>query len=643
MAKHKAHTPRWIILLIDVIICIIALATAYFLLFNITETSSRPFSLLTMMLIIIPVQALTFVIFKTYSNLIRYTSLKDAERIFMVISTATLFILILNIVWNRIHPKQSEHIIPYTLIFLDYLLCAVMLIGSRMVYKSLYYAISNSTIPKENTLILGNEQFATAVKRAIDKDTISSIHVVAFVDPTGMQSGQKIEGIKIYSLDKFESLLNKQNIGRVILAQTDFNVEQKNTIVDTCLNHKINVQSIPDINSWLNGELTTRQIRNIRIEELLEREPIKLNIDRIHSYTRGKVVLVTGAAGSIGSEMVRQLSKFGPKLIVLFDQAESPLYNLELELHEKLGFFDFQTVIGSMCNEYRVRKLFSVFHPEVVFHAAAYKHVPMMEENPTEAISNNIRGTKIMADLAVEYGVKKFVMVSSDKAVNPTNVMGASKRIAEIYTQTLNKVSNTKFITTRFGNVLGSNGSVIPRFKMQIDQGGPITITHPEITRFFMTIPEACQLVLEAGSIGEGGEIMVFDMGKSVKIVDLAKKMVELSGLEIGKDIQIRYTGLRPGEKLFEELLNSKENCMETHHPKILIAKVRSYEPHEIFKKIDELLAELPKHNNFTLVGKMKEIIPEFISQNSMYEGLDKQNQYNKSDEHKELQNTQTA
>lgn len=627
MTKHIGHTPRWIVFLIDILICFVSISVAYLIKFDFKLGTDEFYDLRIIAPMVLFIRGLAFIAFRTYAGLIRYTSTKDAERIFVVVSTSSVLLIIVNLIT---YAQNKQFILPNSIILIDYLFTLSAMIGSRIMYKSLFYAVTNTKVNKENIIIIGTEQFAAAVKRAIDKDTISNLHVVAFIDPSNQQEGQKIEGIEIYSTFKIDYLLEKHNISKVIIAQKNFDAQKKAKIIDKCLSMKVNVQTIPDANAWLNGELSLKQIKDIKIEELLEREPIVLDKERIHSYVKGKTVLVTGAAGSIGSEMVRQICKFQPHLIVLFDQAETPLYDIELELKEDLGFFDFEVVIGSITNEYRVRKLFDVYHPNVVFHAAAYKHVPMMEGNPTEAIFNNINGTKTIADISVEYEVEKFVMISTDKAVNPTNIMGASKRIAEIYTQTLNKSVKTNFITTRFGNVLGSNGSVIPRFKKQIENGGPVTITHPEVTRFFMTIPEACQLVLEAGAMGQGGEIFIFDMGESVKIIDLALKMIKLSGLEVGKDIQINYTGLRPGEKLYEELLNNKENTSATYHPKIMIAKVRDYDAKVVFGMIDDLIKDLPNHNNFSLVSKMKDIVPEFISKNSVFEGVDKQKKFSK-------------
>jgi FlaA1/EpsC-like NDP-sugar epimerase len=385
----------------------------------------------------------------------------------------------------------------------------------------------------------------------------------------------------------------------------------------------VRVLNVPPASRWINGELSFNQIKSIKIEDLLEREPIKLDEEIIKAQIENKIILITGAAGSIGSELARQCSKYHPKKLFLLDQAETPLHELDLEFNDLLIKPKYEVVIADVRQIDRMRKVFNTFKPDIVFHAAAYKHVPMMENNPSESILTNILGTKIVADLSVEFNVEKFVFVSTDKAVNPTSVMGASKRIAEIYIQSLGKTASTKFITTRFGNVLGSNGSVIPRFKKQIDQGGPITITHPDISRYFMTIPEASQLVLEASSMGKGGEIFVFDMGGSVKIVDLARKMILLLGLKEGKDISIVYTGLRPGEKLYEELLANTENTLPTHHNQILIGKVREYAYSQVKKIIEELIQSFDTQNNELIVQRMKDLVPEFISNNSVFQKLD--------------------
>lgn len=625
MINPPKHTPRWIVFLIDLVICLFSITFSFFVRFEFSISEEYRILLKSVIPLVLFIRAVHFLSFRTFAGLIRYTGTKDAERIFVVTSVSTFVLFVINFINFFI---SSRFIIPNSILLIDYFLTIILMVGSRLFYKTLYYTIRNSDLNSEKILIVGVEQFAAAVKRAIDKESLTGIQIVGFIDPYSQQEGNKIENIEIYNIGKIEYLIQKHDVTKVILATKNIDPNRKNKIIEKCLNLNVSVQTIPDANAWINGELNVKQIKNIKIEDLLERPPIVLDKKRIQDYIKGKVVLVTGAAGSIGSEMVRQITKFRPNKIILFDVAETPLYELELELKETFQFFDFETVIGSVTNEYRVNRLFEAFKPQVVFHAAAYKHVPMMENNPTEAVFNNVLGTKLVADIAVRFHVEKFVMISTDKAVNPTSVMGASKRIAEIYTQTLNYSSQTKFITTRFGNVLGSNGSVIPRFKKQIENGGPITITHPDIIRYFMTIPEACQLVLEAGAMGQGGEIFIFDMGKPVKILDLAKKMIKLSGLTYGKDIQISFTGLRPGEKLYEELLNNKENTIPTYHPKIMIAKVNEYKQEEVMPKIMELLNTLPSHNNFRIVSIMKDIVPEFISRNSVYEDIDQQKKY---------------
>ena len=404
-------------------------------------------------------------------------------------------------------------------------------------------------------------------------------------------------------------MLRANEVKHLIISIQNIYQKRKQEIIESCLKFNTKVLNVPPVKTWINGELSFRQIKKVNIEDLLSREPIQLDLTKIKSIIKGKTVLITGAAGSIGSEIVRQVLPFEPRLLVLLDMAESPLYDLELDINETIDTqVKTEVVIGDVRNMERMRNVFTTFHPQIVFHAAAYKHVPVMENNPSESILNNVMGTKIIADLANEFKVEKFVMISTDKAVNPTNIMGATKRIAEIYTQSLGKISKTQFITTRFGNVLGSNGSVIPRFKKQIDSGLPLTVTHPDITRFFMTISEACQLVLEAAAMGKGGEIFIFDMGESVRIADLAKRMIQLSGFELGKDTQIIYTGLRPGEKLYEELLANEENAVPTHHKKIMIATVKEYDFSIIAEDVKELIGLFSTQDNDAIVGKMKEI-----------------------------------
>jgi FlaA1/EpsC-like NDP-sugar epimerase len=436
--------------------------------------------------------------------------------------------------------------------------------------------------------------------------------------------GKSLEGLKIFHSDSLEQVIQSNNVERLIMAIKNPDKANKRKVIDICLANDVEILNVPSPTEWINGEFTTGQIKPVRIEDLLGRDSIKLGTDKLRSEFDDKVILVTGAAGSIGSEIVRQLVEYNPQKVIMLDQAESPLYNLEMELKEKRLLHLTESVIGDIRNYERLENVFNTLKPHIVFHAAAYKHVPLMEDNPSEAILTNVQGSKNLVDLAIDHEAEKFVMISTDKAVNPTNVMGCSKRIAEIYAQSAGRVSNTKFITTRFGNVLGSNGSVIPLFKKQIEAGGPLTVTHKDITRFFMTIPEAVALVLEAEAMGEGSEIFVFDMGESVKIYDLAVKMIKLSGLELDKDIEIKITGLRPGEKLYEELLTNEENTLPTHHPQIMIAKVKEYDFEEISGHIADLTSLFVDQNNEDIVKMMKWIVPEYRSNNSEFEKLDK-------------------
>ncbi len=619
----KYNLPRWSILLIDLFICAFSLTLAFFLRFNfksIPQSELENFPLIYS--VVLTVRLVSFIISKTYKGVVRYTGSKDASRIFLVVFSGSVVLYVVNIFTRQL--MLGYYLIPHSVIIIDALVTVFIMISSRLAVKAIYFENKNPEKQKTQVVIYGAGESGIITKRTLDRDAAVRYKVVGFIDDDEKKKGRSLEGVFVYPTYKLTELIKEYEVESVIISIQHLSPQKKNVVIDQCLQLGVKVLNVPPVAKWINGELSFNQIKVINIEELLEREPIKLDNVLIHEQLNQKVVLITGAAGSIGSELARQCAKFNPMLLVLLDQAESPLYELELEFIEHASYCKYEVVIGDVRNKERMRNVFNTFKPHIVFHAAAYKHVPMMENNPSESILTNILGTKTIADLAVDFGVQKFVMVSTDKAVNPTNVMGASKRIAEIYIQSLGKQFQTKFITTRFGNVLGSNGSVIPRFKKQIEQGGPITITHPEITRFFMTIPEACQLVLEAGSMGMGGEIFVFDMGKSVKIVDLARKMIKLSGLKEDTDIKIIYTGLRPGEKLYEELLASSENTLPTHHQQILIGKVREYEFAEVKRFIDELILLFNSQNNQLIVSKMKEIVPEFVSNNSVFQTLDK-------------------
>ncbi|HRG57600.1 MAG TPA: nucleoside-diphosphate sugar epimerase/dehydratase [Bacteroidia bacterium] len=576
---------------------------------------------------ILTIRIISFLIGKTYASIIRYTSSKDAQRIFTVISIGSLLLGLTDIFTYVINGRI---IIPSSIIIIDFISTVFLLVASRTLVKVLYYELKNPRREKTKVIVYGAGEAGVITLRTLDKDAGAKYKVVAFIDDDKKKKGKKIEGVKIYHTDELDQLLSESEITFIIISTTHIPSSKKQALVEKCLNYNTRVLNVPPISSWINGQLSFKQIKKIKIEELLERDEIVLDKQKIFEQLHGKTILVTGAAGSIGSEIVRQIINYNPKKIVLLDQAESPIYDLVNELKEH-NQTSFEEVIADVRNQERMENVFNFFKPEIVYHAAAYKHVPLMEMNPSEAISTNVGGTKIVADLAIKYGTNKFVLVSTDKAVNPTSVMGASKRAAEIYTQALGKTSNTKFITTRFGNVLGSNGSVIPLFKKQIEKGGPLTITHPEITRYFMTIPEACQLVLEAGCMGNGGEIFIFDMGESVKIVDLANKMIRLSGLTVGKDIEIAFTGLRPGEKLYEELLNNAENTLPTHNKQIMIAKVQPYNIEEIRPQITKLIDLFYTQDNVKIVTQLKSIVPEYISNNSVFEQLDSTSKENEN------------
>ncbi len=617
------NTPRWLIFSMDMLIALTALIFAYIVRFDTVDIPfSKEFEIFKKGLpVYLIIRGATFYLFGMFKGIIRHTSLEDMKRVFLAVSFGSLVIALFSVAKYAFF--DQKFLFPTTVIFAEYFICIFLLVVFRIAVKLIYVEGLKDNKSMVPTLIYGAGIYGLITKHTLEKDTKINSKVIGFIDDNKNIARNRLEGVKIYNTTSLQNIINKYEIKRVIVAIKNPNNQNKRKVIDVCLANGVEVLNVPDPKRWINGEFSSGQIKPIKIENLLGREPIKLDKDLLAEEFRNKKILVTGAAGSIGQEIVKQLTHYEPSKIILLDQAESPLYNLQMELKEKEKLYLTETVIGDIRNLERLENVFKTFQPQIVFHAAAYKHVPLMEENPSEAILTNVKGSKNLVDLAVKYKVEKFVQVSTDKAVNPTNVMGCSKRIAEIYAQAMNSQSDTKFITTRFGNVLGSNGSVIPLFKRQIEAGGPLTVTDKRITRFFMTIPEACQLVLEAGLMGVGGEIFVFDMGESVKIYDLALKMIKLSGLEVGKDIEIKITGLRPGEKLYEELLANDENTLPTHHPQILKAKVRTYDFEEISKNIDELNAMFVDQVNDEIVGKMKAIVPEFISNNSQFSKLD--------------------
>lgn len=561
---------------------------------------------------------------KTYAGIIRFTSSQDTIRIFTVVSLGTLVLSIVN--FSNYLLGDKTFFIPFSIVVLEYLITLFSMIVLRIAVKLLYMELKKPEKVNKRVIIFGAGESGLITKQAIDRDPRSKIEIIAFIDDDKGKHGKTLDGKSIYSREKLQELISQNSVDEVIIAIPNLDVKQKSQFINEVLKYGVHLSNIPPISQWTGGQLSARQIREIKIEELLGRETIMLESRHVESQINDKTILVTGAAGSIGSELVRQLLRYNPRKVIVLDQAETPIFILEKELLT-LGFVGkFEVVLGDVCNNDRMRRMMLHFQPNIVYHAAAYKHVPLMEENPSVAILTNVHGTRVMADLSDEFGVDTFVFISTDKAVNPTNVMGATKRAAEIYIQSKDKHSKTAFVTTRFGNVLGSNGSVIPTFQQQIESGGPITVTHQEVTRYFMTIPEASRLVLEAGAMSSGGEIFAFDMGESIKISDLAKNMIRLSGLEVDRDIEIVYTGLRPGEKLFEEVLNDAEVSMPTHHPKIVRAKVREYEFNEINAQINQLIALFDSQNNLEMVRILKQLVPEYISSNSDYSQLDSTN-----------------
>lgn len=625
--------PQWAIFFIDLFVCILALFIAYLVKGDMSFDLISKSIFLKNAFILVCICAPVFLLLKTYAGIIRLTTIQDTFKILVAVSLINAGFIAVYLVASLFFHKSF---ISITTLVINGFVEFVLLIVYRLAIKHFFSYFKNLKVENRNLLIYGANDEGVITKRALEQDLKIHHRIIAFIDDDLNKNKKQLDGTPIYHSSDIPFLLQNESIDELIIATTNLTPEKKNEVVDRCLDKDVKVRLTPPVREWVNGQLSARQIHAIKIEELLERQPIQIHNTVIENQLHNKRVLVTGAAGSIGSEIVRQLAMFSPAAIILVDTAESPLYESELLLNERSNNGVFRYFIADVRNYGRMEYIFNEFKPHYVYHAAAYKHVPMMELHPYEAVATNVLGTKNLADLAVKYGVQKFVMISSDKSVNPTNVMGATKRVAEIYVQSLfhhqlatkgkqdGEEDYTKFITTRFGNVLGSNGSVIPRFRKQILQGGPVTVTHPEISRYFMTIPEACQLVLEAGSMGNGGEIFVFNMGELVRIVDLAHKMIRLSGLTPGVDIDIKYIGLRPGEKLHEELLTIDENTVPTYHEKIMIAKVQEYDYAEVKKNIDHLAALIQTVNSDTeIVKTMKRMIPEYLSNNSVFETLD--------------------
>ncbi len=618
--------PRWVIVLIDLGIIAFSTALGYLLRFNfdIPEIVSHKFPLGIAINVVCSLVAI--LITRSYRGIVRYTGVQDGVRIFYTLIVSLILVNGVNVLF---YLNGASYAIPNSVILISILASFLFLFNYRLLIKYVFTFYNRGVIKNSHVLIYGAGQTGIITKHVIDSSRTS--RVVGFLEDDRNKVGKVLNGSRIYpgSLKTLESYLLKLDVNDLIITVRSLPPEVKNEIVDICLRNDVKVRLVPPIEKWVKGELSLNQIKEIHIEDLLERDAIKLDNPLVRSGVRDKVICITGAAGSIGSEIVRQVICYHPRQIVLVDQAESALFEIDREIRTLGLNVAIHAYIADITNQVRMDAILQEHKPDIIFHAAAYKHVPMMENNPSEAVMVNVLGTKNLADLAVKHKVGKFVMVSTDKAVNPTNVMGCSKRLAEIYVQSLNNhlaaagKPHTSFVTTRFGNVLGSNGSVIPIFKKQIEQGGPLTVTHPEVTRYFMTIPEACQLVLEAGIMGHGGEIFLFDMGDSVKILDLAKKMILLSGLRPNQDISIVFTGLRDGEKLFEELLAQSEDTIPTHHEKIMIAKVREYAYPEVNNYIELFYDLVNDRNELKMVALMKELVPEFRSNYSRFEVLD--------------------
>ena len=617
--------PIWTILLIDVFIIVISSLLAYALRYDFRSIFLESSTIDKTILWTVVVNLIFFRVFRTYSNVLRFSSFVDIMRIFVSLTVSYALLMITSVLTES---YLEFNLAPVSVLFMSYIISFAMMACSRVIVKTFFEAQNFDGTHSANVFIYGAKEAGVNIAKALRVNLRNHYRLRGFIADEPELINKVMMGVRVFpNDDTLIDVLNDRDVQTIIISPAKMEELKKSDMADRLLVHNIKLMTAPPLSEWNGQALSRTQLKEIQIEDLLQRNPIEIDIRKVASHLEGKRVMITGAAGSIGSEIMRQVASFNPYKLILVDQAETPLHDIRLELQDRWRDIDAETIIADISNATRMEDIFREFKPQYIFHAAAYKHVPMMENNVSESIQVNVFGTRTVADLAVKYGAEKFVMISTDKAVNPTNVMGCSKRICEIYVQSLAKKLQkegghaTQFITTRFGNVLGSNGSVIPRFRDQIQRGGPVTVTHPEIIRYFMTIPEACRLVLEAGSMGNGGEIYIFDMGKPVKIVDLAKRMISLSGRT---DVKIEFTGLRHGEKLYEELLNVKELTKPTYHEKIMIATVREYDYDEVKERIQNLIDVSYTYDQMKIVAAMKDIVPEFVSKNSCFEALDK-------------------
>jgi len=621
MVFKNYSLPRWMVFSFDIGAFFLTFLFSYLLRFNFEIGAFSVDMALKQSLLVIGVYSGFELIFRSFSGLIRHTTIRDIFNVLMV-TTSALAILMVFTFGGRIFGWKDVFVIPGSILVIHFVTLNAFLFISRISIKMFYEMVSVKPVNKKNVIIYGAGAMGVVVKRVIGSDTENDYNIVAFLDQNKKLQNKHLNGIPVYNPAKLtRDFLEKNRVRTMIFAINDISPAKKSDIYREAVDLGLEVLQIPVVSDWLNGTFEVKQLKKIKVHDLLRRDPIQLNMKRIADGLCDRTIMVTGAAGSIGSEIVRQLTRFNIGKLVLVDNAETPMFQLENELLEHYAHAPVRTILADVTDQVRMDRIFQEYRPEFVFHAAAYKHVPLMEQNPYEAVRVNVGGTTIMTNLAVKYGVEKFVMVSTDKAVNPTNVMGASKRTCEqILRSRANLDGNkTQFVITRFGNVLGSNGSVIPIFRKQIEEGGPVTVTHPDITRYFMTIPEACQLVLEAGFMGSGGEIFVFDMGEPVKIADLARQMIKLSGFEPDKDIKIEYTGLRPGEKLYEELLTDQEKTLPTYNAKVKIAEVADFDHEATLAKTISLLQSAYRLSESELIAKLSAIVPEYESSNSKF------------------------